>query len=99
MKVKRIISSILIVIMMLSIFVMPATAIETTNEVIVHYYNENNWENPYIYYYYDGQTNTEWPGVSMTSDGNGWYSYTISNYSTAKVIFSNNGDEQYPAEN
>ena len=99
MKFKRIISVLLIVTMMLSIFVLPATATEITNEVIVHYYNENNWENPYIYYYYDGQTNPEWPGVAMTSDGNGWYSYTISNYSTAKVIFSNNGADQYPAEN
>ncbi|MEE1056417.1 MAG: starch-binding protein [Acutalibacteraceae bacterium] len=99
MKIKRIISVILIATMMLSIFVMPATATETTNEVIVHYYNENNWENPYIYYYYDGQTNPQWPGVPMTSESNGWYSYTISNYSTIKVIFSNNGADQYPAQN
>lgn len=99
MKVKRIISVILIETMMLSIFVVPAAATETTSEVIVHYYNENNWQNPYIYYYYDGQTNPEWPGSAMTSDGDGWYSYTISNYSTARVIFSNNGADQYPAKN
>ena len=40
-----------------------------------------------------------WPGTAMNNDGDNWYSYTISGYSSAKVIFSNNGADQYPAQN
>lgn len=98
MKIKKLLSFILVMAMMLSVFVLPATAVNE-NEVVVHYYNENNWENPYIYYYNDGNTPVSWPGVAMHSDGDNWYSYTINNMGTAKVIFSNNGADQYPAQN
>lgn len=97
-KVKKILSFILVAAMMLSIFVLPATAV-SENEIVVHYYNENNWESPYIYYYNDGNTPVSWPGTAMNNDGDNWYSYTISGYSSAKVIFSNNGADQYPAQN
>ena len=97
-KVKKLVSFVLVAAMMLSVFVLPATAVNE-NEVVVHYYNENNWENPYIYYYNDGNTPVNWPGVAMNSDGDNWYSYTINNMGTAKVIFSNNGVDQYPAQN
>ena len=48
MKVKKILSFVLVAAMMLSVFVLPATAV-SENEIVVHYYNENNWESPYIY--------------------------------------------------
>lgn len=98
MKVKKLLSFILVAAMMLSVFVLPATAV-SENEIVVHYYNENNWESPYIYYYNDGNTPVSWPGTAMNNDGDNWYSYTISGYSSAKVIFSNNGADQYPAQN
>lgn len=98
MKVKKLLSFILTAALMLSVYVIPVAA-EKENEVTVHYYNENNWENPYIYYYNDESTPVNWPGVAMTSDGNNWYSYTISDFDYAKVIFSDNGNNQYPAQN
>lgn len=98
MKVKKLLSFVLVAAMMLSVFVLPATAV-SENEIVVHYYNENNWESPYIYYYNDGNTPVSWPGTAMNNDGDNWYSYTISGYSSAKVIFSNNGADQYPAQN
>ena len=98
MKVKKILSFVLVAAMMLSVFVLPATAV-SENEIVVHYYNENNWESPYIYYYNDGNTPVSWPGTAMNNDGDNWYNYTISGYSSAKVIFSNNGADQYPAQN
>jgi len=97
-KVKKLLSFVLVAAMMLSVFVLPATAV-SENEIVVHYYNENNWESPYIYYYNDGNTPVSWPGTAMNNDGDNWYSYTISGYSSAKVIFSNNGADQYPAQN
>ena len=98
MKIKKMLSFVLVAAMMLSVLVMPAAAVEE-NEVVVHYYNENNWENPYIYYYSDGNTPINWPGAAMKNDGDNWYSYTISNFTSAKVIFSNNGADQYPGQN
>ncbi len=98
MKVKKLLSFVLVAAMMLSVFVLPATAV-SENEIVVHYYNENNWESPYIYYYNDGNTPVSWQGTAMNNDGDNWYSYTISGYSSAKVIFSNNGADQYPAQN
>lgn len=32
----------------------------------------------------------------MTSDGNGWYSYNIYGYDSARVIFSDNGSIRIP---
>ena len=69
------------------------------SKIIVHYYNTNGWSNPYIYYYTDNANPVTWPGAAMTSDGNGWYSYDIYGYDSAKVIFSDNGNNQDPAQN
>lgn len=84
----------------ISTFILPVSALESnTGNIIVHYYNENNWDIPYIYYYYGSNEGTSWPGEAMISEGNNWYVYEISGYSKANVIFSNNGSEQYPAQN
>ena len=70
-----------------------------SSKMTVHYYNSNMWSNPYIYYYTDNSTLVAWPGKAMTSDGNGWYSYDIYGFEEVKVIFSNNGANQVPAQN
>ena len=41
MKAKKILSFVLVAAMMLSVLVMPVTAVEE-NEVVVHYYNDGN---------------------------------------------------------
>lgn len=35
-----------------------------------------------------------WPGVAMTAESSGWYSYVF-NYTAVDVLFSNNGDGQH----
>ena len=85
MKLRKVISMIVAYAIMMSIIVIPASAVGD-NEVTVHYYNENNWQSPYLYYYADGSNPVQWPGVAMTSEGNGWYGYTISGMSSAQVI-------------
>ena len=70
-----------------------------SSKITVHYYNLNSWSNPYIYYYTNTEQPVSWPGVAMTSDGNGWYSYDIYGFEEVKVIFSNNGANQVPAQN
>lgn len=66
---------------------------------IVHYYNENNWLIPYIYYYTDNNNPISWPGNAMVSEGGNWYTFTIPDLANPKVIFSNNGSNQNPAQN
>lgn len=80
------------------------TEYNSDNEIIskVYFKNVNNWSNPTVYVYSTtGSAAVKaWPGVAMTSEGNGLYSYILPvNYGDARVIFSNNGSNQYPAQN
>lgn len=72
----------------------PITAVK------VHFKDPSGWGTPNIYYYDASGVNKgpSWPGTQMTSEGNGWYSYTIANWTSAKVLF-NSGSNQIPAAN
>lgn len=89
---------ILVIISVCGLLVYRAFAAEYSRgyEIKVHYYNSNEWEKPYIYYYTNGYEGPSWPGVAMNDDGNGWYSYTIKNFKSMKVLFSDNGANQIP---
>lgn len=65
----------------------------TTNSVKVHFKSE--WEDPNVYYFNSLPNNisTEWPGVAMTSDGNGWYSYEFKNVNKINFIFNKDGNQ------
>lgn len=67
-------------------------------KVKVHYYNSDSWDNVKLYYYDTGTDFNEWPGVSMASEGDGWYVYEIKCINNPKVIFSNNGNNQIPPQ-
>ncbi len=101
-KLRRASASVLSVILcfavMMTLTVLPAHADEIV-PVIVHYYNVNGWEDPYLYYYTEQVTPVVWPGVAMTDDGDDWYSYTISSFDEVRVIFSDNGSGQVPPQN
>lgn len=63
----------------------------------IHFKKPAHWNNATLYYWDvspAGTPNTNWPGVTMQAEGNGWYSYTIPNASCAQVIFSDNGANQ-----
>lgn len=99
-KTKGLISIVLLIVLVISTFILPVSALESnTGNIIVHYYNENNWDIPYIYYYYGSNEGTSWPGEAMISEGNNWYVYEISGYSKANVIFSDSGSSQIPSQN
>lgn len=63
----------------------------------VRFYKPSNWGTPNIYLYDESVSPTRqgaaWPGVAMQNDGNGWYSYTISGWDKANVIFNSNGQQ------
>ncbi|MEL6843495.1 MAG: glucan 1,4-alpha-maltotetraohydrolase domain-containing protein, partial [Bacteroidota bacterium] len=66
-------------------------------DLTVHF-QPTTYSNPEIYFWNVTPTgqSTSWPGVSMTNEGNGWWSYTFSGASCANFIFSNNGGNQSP---
>lgn len=56
----------------------------------VYYQNTSNWSSVYAYYWSDDNTKmTTWPGVQMTSEGDGVYSVKIPE--GAKYVIFNNG--------
>ncbi len=69
-------------------------AIELSN-LMVHYYNANNWSAVSLYAYGGtGTTATQytgaWPGKTMKSEGNGWF-YGEADTESASVILNNGG--------
>ena len=68
----------------------------TGNSDLTVHFRPVSYSNPSIYFWNVTPTgeSTSWPGVSMTDDGNGWYSYTFVNADCANFIFSNNGANQ-----
>ncbi len=73
----------------------PATS---TNSFTVHFYKPADWGTAINIYWYntlpDGSyPGVSWPGVPMTNEGDGWYSYTFNNVASAIVIF-NDGTKQ-----
>ena len=63
------------------------------NVVVVHYYNVNNWETPYIYYYNDGNTPVSWPGTAMTLNKDGWYEVSFATTGTYNWIVNYGGTQ------
>ena len=66
------------------------------NSITIHFYNDADWNNVYVYYWNSKPKNVEvsWPGKKMNEDSNGWYSYTISDVSKVNFLFSNKGNNQ-----
>lgn len=64
---------------------------DVTTDKTLYYQNTSNWSDVYAYYWSDSNTKmATWPGVKMTSVGNGAYSITVP--SDAKYIIFNNGN-------
>ena len=97
---KKTLSIILVISMFITALIIPSSvSAAETSSITIHYFNENNFKEPYVYYYSNNNQPVTWPGSAMKAEGNNWYNYTISNMSEAKIIFSDNGKNQYPAQN
>ncbi|MEP2026775.1 MAG: starch-binding protein [Reichenbachiella sp.] len=60
------------------------------------HFKPTGYSNPTLYYWNvtpSGET-TNWPGMPMSDEGDGWYSYTLAGADCTNVIFSNNGGSQ-----
>lgn len=73
--------------------------VTTEAQIKIHFQKPTTWNNAKIYYYDQaGNKGAEWPGESMSSGSDGWYTYTINNLSQAKVIFNDGGSNQVPTK-
>ncbi len=64
----------------------------------VHFYRPSNWATAVKIYWWNAQpagvlADGTWPGVAMTSEGNGYYSFTFYNITSTNLIF-NDGSNQ-----
>ncbi len=66
----------------------------------IYYDNSStNWGSVNCYIYKNGQGVSQWPGEKMQSVGNNiWYIKAPAGFENCQVIFSDNGNNQYPAE-
>lgn len=73
--------------MFVTALIIPSSVSATeTSSITIHYFNGNNFKEPYVYYYSNNNQPVTWPGSAMKAEGNNWYSYIISNMSEAKII-------------
>jgi hypothetical protein len=68
------------------------------NSFTVHFYKPCSYSSTVNIYYWSNQPAgkipaVNWPGVKMTSEGNGWYAYTFRNTDATNLIF-NDGTHQ-----
>lgn len=74
-----------------------------STKTIAYFDNSSyNWSNVYIYVYDEKSTSSiqevaKWPGVPMKNEGNGIYSYEITqDWANKRVIFNNGSNTQVP---
>lgn len=63
----------------------------------IHFKKPANWNTAHMHYWNVTPASipgTNWPGVSMQNDGNGWYSYTIPQATCTNIVFNDNGGNQ-----
>ena len=74
--------------------------VQPTN-LVVHYYNANNWSTVNLYAYDKSGSSVKeytgkWPGKAMTAEGDGWFVCDVTEAESATVIFNNGSGAQEP---
>jgi glycosidase len=71
----------------------------TQTAMTLHFKRPVGWSNtPHIYYWNTTPVNltVSWPGIPMTSEGNGWWKHTLVGANCANLIFNNSGSPRTP---
>lgn len=100
-KIKKILALILTVCVVCSVAVVSVSAANTENDsnvsassnITVHYYCEEG--TPSVYYWNSLPQNisTNYPGPTMTSEGDNYYKYTFNNVTKINMMFVTNGEQ------
>ncbi len=78
------------------------TDTDTPDTITVTFTKPSGWGSTiYAYVYEDGggEQNADWPGVAMTDNGDGTYSYEVPSDINNPLILFNDGSNQYPGAN
>ena len=75
-----------------------AVTVTAASNFTVYFYPPSGWGSGIRIYWWSALpsgvlADGTWPGVSMTADGNGWYSWTFTNITSTNLIF-NDGTNQ-----
>jgi len=75
-----------------------AISVNPASTFTVNFYRPSNWGTGIKIYWWSAQpagilADGTWPGVAMTNNNNGWYSYTFTNITSTNLIF-NDGSNQ-----
>lgn len=93
-KIKKTICTLLAVVLLAAMFIVPAGAVTGTG-VDVLFCKPANWSgNIKIHLWNAGPYNTNWPGVAMTDEGNGWYRYKNSNLTSCSIVINDGSGSQ-----
>ena len=71
--------------------IMDAEDVAADMKVTVHCFCDSDTPKIYFWNALPSDAKTNWPGASMTEDGNGWYSYTFKQTSKVNVLFVMSG--------
>lgn len=93
-KIKSIICLMLAMVMMATVFVLPAGAADS-GEVNIVFYKPDNWgDNVKIHLWNAGNLNTQWPGVAMTKRSDGTFSFSTSEISSCNFVINDSNGNQ-----
>lgn len=95
-KFKSIICLVLAMVMMSSLFVVSASAANTEEEnVRIVFHKPDGWgDNLYIHLWNAGSEDTQWPGVAMTKNSDGTYTYTSSSITSCNFVVNDGNGNQ-----
>ena len=94
-KFKSALSFLLLLVLISSIFTIPTSAAPTG--INIKFYPPSNWgSNIKIYLWNAGSQNNSWPGISMTANNDGSYSYQTNAISSCNFIVNNGSGQQSP---
>lgn len=65
----------------------------STDNIIVHFKSPGGAANIYYWSTVPETATVTWPGVAMTSEGEGWYGYTLKDAQSSNMIFNYNGSQ------
>jgi hypothetical protein len=69
--------------------------IGSTAGITVYLYKPAGWSTAYIHYWDSApDANTTWPGIEMSDEGNGWFSYTYPSATSTNIVFNDNAGNQ-----
>lgn len=92
---KSIICLLFALVVMTSMFVVPAGATNTDENVEIVFYKPDSWGNNIkIHLWNAGSLNTQWPGLDMTQNSNGTYTFSSSEINSCNFVINDGNGNQ-----